>query len=156
MSTIGTFLDPTRLADLARDPHYTPKRAAPEVVDAAIRTAERAIAAAQRNEADDDLLTEQQAIELAREEMCATPGMVSQWLDGQCCAANEPLNAYRLSSCINLTVPQLLAVIMGAPDFAARAAVHDLRAKYLADSDADVRAYAANLMDLQRRERGLA
>ena len=156
MSTIGTFLDPTRLADLARNPHYTPKRAAPEVVDAAIRTAEQAIAAAQRNEADDDLLTEAQALDLAREEMACTPGLVVQWLEEQCRASNMPLDPYRISAGFGLTVPQLMVAIMAGPDFAARQAVHGLRQAFERYISGDVAAYAKNLQDLQRTARGLS
>ena len=157
MSSISTHLDPARLADLARDPHYTPKRAAPEVVDAAIRTAEQAIASAKaRNPANDDLLTEEQALELAREEMACTPGLVVQWLQETCCASNLPLDPYRISNGHGLTVPQLLVAVMAGQDFAARQAVHSLRQAFERYISGDVAAYAKNLQDLQRTELGLS
>ena len=52
MSSISTFLDQPRLADLARDPLWAPKRAAPEVIDAAIAAAEQAIASSRKSPAE--------------------------------------------------------------------------------------------------------
>ena len=102
---------------------------------------------------DAELMTMADAMAQARIDMPATPGLVVQWLNDACCASNLPMDVRKLTGGLRLTVPQLLAVLMAGPVWAATSALHELRQELQRHITPAVPDYAALMMDAERAAR---
>lgn len=129
----------------------------PEVAMANLRAAQAAHAVlAKRATAAADFPTIDEATEQILWRYACTPGVVSQWIDGQCQAKNEPIKAEALpGACELLTAAQTLVLLMTGPLWALPGAALRLRELF----EADTRPIAADLapteIDVQRKEAGL-
>ena len=83
---------------------------------------------------DDDAATcEENAIEMAFNNLECIPAAVSAWLSEACDEADTDRmvhNPYRLAHATNMTPAQALAVLFGGTNAAALQALHTLRAMY--------------------------
>ena len=102
---------------------------------------------------DDELLTEDQALTLAMEELQTTPAVVAEWLDDECGACRDSLldgifvlvrraNAYDRT----MTPAELLAVLMGGHGDAPARALTMLRDAFERDNGAPARERATELL----------
>jgi len=65
-----------------------------------------------RAEDYDDSLTTEQAFDIAIEELESTPAVVADWLQEQCVGHDSSIEVEDTQYGLDLTVPQLLAVLM--------------------------------------------
>ena len=163
MSSISTYLDPVRLADLAADPDYLPY--GPNVagrprqfrsVDMPAATAAHAAlykALAAKNDAADDIPTLEEATEQVLWQYSCTPGIVSQWINNQCSAQNAPIKADRLpGACAPLTAGQALVLLMTGPLHSMSGAAMRLRELFEDDSRPMAAELAPAEIEFQRQE----
>ena len=70
-----------------------------------------------RNDESEKEMTEDDRIELARDELHATPCAVADWLATECADDWDPLNVHRLARSRpfdQMTTPELFAIVMAA------------------------------------------
>ena len=164
---LNLLLTPTQrlqadMADLAGDPMYT--ACGPNVagrprqfraVDMPAATAAHAAlhkALAAKNDAADDIPTLEEATEEVLWRYSCTPGVVSQWINNQCCAQNDPIDAGRLpGACAPLTAGQALVLLMTGPLHSMSGAAMRLRELFEDDSRPIAASLALDEIALQRR-----
>ena len=138
MSTISTFLDPVRQADLALDPDWAPharKAVNMPAAEAAYAALHKALKARDAKNDDDDIPSLEEATEQVLWAYCCTPAIVSDWLVGQCCTQNDPIPAGRLvGACAPLTAGQALVLLMTGPRHTLAFAAMRLRELFEDDS----------------------
>lgn len=102
---------------------------------------------------DDELLTDDSALDLARDQLEQTPGMVACWLDAEARKVPlVPLDGYALAHVYRpLTPAEALVVLMYAPDTEALKALHQLREHYKLAMTGAAQALACDILAAQHR-----
>ena len=151
MSSISTYPDPVRLADLAADPDWAPY--ARKIDLPAATAAHAALHKALQAKDDDDIPSLAEATEQVLWAYSCTPAIVSQWLNDQCCAQNDPIDADRLpGACAPLTAGQALVLLMTGPLHSMSGAAMRLRELFEDDSRPLAAELAPAEIEFQRQE----
>ena len=124
---------------------------------AVLRQAQQRLDELSEPEPDEDTLTPDQALESAQHDVAATPYNAAVWLAEACDEATFPLDTYRLADIQSdaerdLSVPELLALILCGCDAEAQRARHELRERFDAAHRGFAEANAAAILAEQERE----
>ena len=94
----------------------------------------------------EEILTAEQAEDRAKEEFLSCPEKLAAWLNMVCMGNEKPLNVMRIERRESLTVPQLLAVVLGGNSWHALNARDKLAEEFIAAHEREIAERAAELM----------